>query len=271
VTEAPPDTLDFAEVLRSLLRGWRWIGATFVLAALATTTVLSLMPVRFQSTLELRLTVAREPLLATVGLQLGANDVIPLLLGSETRRAAAASASSPAVADETRWTADQVTAVGNGQDTVFVLVRDEDPDLAAATANAVEAAARQVREARLEQGLREALVPLEREREDLLSGLEEVEVDTGRTRPVEGSLDETLDRLRLESTLERIVALETQMARIRSLIAAPPPDWRVVEKASPGQHALRDQNPAEPLAAVLVPTLLAAIVWLIHDGRPRRS
>jgi hypothetical protein len=70
---------------------------------------------------------------------------------------------------------------------------------------------------------------------------------------------------------DEVVALEGLIARIRRLMADPPRDWRVVEAASPGQHALRNGNAAKALVAVLVPTLLAAIAWLIHDGRPRRS
>ena len=33
----PPDALDFGEMLQSLLHGWRWIGATFVVALLVGT------------------------------------------------------------------------------------------------------------------------------------------------------------------------------------------------------------------------------------------
>jgi hypothetical protein len=271
MSDAPPDALDFAEVLRSLLRGWRWIGATFVLAALAAATTLSLMPVRFQSTLELRLAVVQEPLLAAIGLQLGANDVIPLLLSPETRRAAAAFPSSPAVADRNGWTADQVTAAGNGQDTVFVLVRDDDPGLAAATAMAVEAAARQVRSARLSQGLREALSRLEREHADLLARVDELEANAGRPPTAAGTIGETLDRLRLGNAMESVIAVENQMAHLRSLMSDPPSDWRVVDEASPEPQALRDRNAPRALVAVLAPTLLAAIAWLIHDGRQRRS
>ena len=51
MTESTPDVLDFAEALRSLARGWRWIGVTFVIAAAATATALTVMPERFQSTL----------------------------------------------------------------------------------------------------------------------------------------------------------------------------------------------------------------------------
>lgn len=271
MNDLPPDALDFGGVVRSLLRGWRWIGATFVLAALTTTAVLFSMPVRYQSTLALRLTTAKQPLLAAYGLHFGSGDVISLLMSSETRQAATFLDTSPAVADAGDWTADQVTAVGNGADTIFVIVRDEDPELAAATANAVEEAARQIRSDRLLQGLREVLLPLERDHGILLTGLEELNAKTDPFPAGEGSLDETLHNLRLENVLDEVVGLERLMARIRRLMADPPRDWRVVEEASPGQHTLGDGNAVKALVAVLVPTLLAAIAWLIHDGRPRRS
>lgn len=270
MNDAPPDVLDLGDVLRSLYRGRRWIGAAFVLAAAATAAVVTSMPARYQSTVELRLTVAREPTLVEHGLELGAGEVISLLLSAETRQTAAAAATSPAVADAFDWTADQVTAVGSGLDTVFVLVRDADPDLAAVTADAVEAAARQVREARLRRGLQESLAPLEREHADLLARIAELET-RGERPPAAGPLDETLDRLRLESAMARVIALEDRMARLHGLAADPPRDWRVVEQASPAQHVLQERYAPQAIVAVLVPTLLAAIVWLIHDGRPRRS
>jgi hypothetical protein len=267
---APPGTLDFDEVLRSLLRGWRWIGSAFVLAAVATGGILASMPVRHQSTLKLRLVVAREPLMASYGLHLGAGEVVSLMMSPETRQAAASLDTNPAVADTGGWAADQVTAVGNGHDTVFVVVRDEDPDLAASTANAVERAARQVRVTSLQQGLREVLLLLEQEHEDLFTRLEELEGTTDSSTSTQGPLGEGLHALRLESLMSGVVALERQMIWIRSRITDPPRDWRIVEEASPG-HALRDQSSAKALVAVLAPTLLAAIAWLIHDGRSRRT
>jgi len=268
--DASPDALDFGVVLRSLLRGWRWIGGAFVLAALTTAAVLYSTPVRYQSTLELRLAISQEPLLTAYGLNLGSGDVISLLVSSETRQAAVSLDTSPAVADPNGWTADQVTAVGNGQDAIFVIARDENPEMAAATATAVEEAARQVRSARLQQGLREVLLKLEREHEALFAVLEEFDGKDGRFQSAGGSLGDTLHDLRVESTMKGVVALERQIARVHRMVADPPRDWRVVEKASPEQHALRENNATKTLVAVLVPTLLAAIAWLIHDGRPRR-
>lgn len=271
MSDEAPDALDFGEMLHSLLRGWRWIGGAFVLAALSTAAVLASMPARYQSTVELRLGVTREPLLTSYALDLGAGDVVSLLMGSETRQAAASLDTNPAVADSGGWAADQVTAVGNGQDVVFIIARDEDPELAASTANAVEWVARQVRLGRLKQGLGEGLLRLERERELLLTTLAELEETTDPSPAAPGLLGEKLHVLRLESAMSGVVAIEQQMTRVRSLMADPPRDWRVVEQASPGQHALRDQNTAKALVAVLTPTLLAAIAWLIHDGRSRRN
>ncbi len=265
-----PETLDFGEMLQTLLRGWRWIGATFVVALLTTAAIVSSMPPRFQSTVKLRLASSHTQLLTRYGLHLGVGDVIPLLMSSVTRQTAASFDSSPAVADQDLWLADQVTAFGN-EGTIFILARAGNPDLAAATANAVETAARQVRRTSLEQGLRETLLRLEGEHADLIADLEELAENTDLARTTNGSLEDTLHRLRIESAMDGIIALERELARVRVVMADPPQDWRVVEQASPAQHALRDRDTMKALAAVLIPTILAAIAWLIHDGRTRRS
>lgn len=271
MSQAPPDALDFGEVAHSLLRGWRWIGGAFVVSVAATVAVLTFMPARYLGTVELGLGVARDPLLASYGLQLGAGDVVPLLMSSETRQAAASLDTHPAVADSSGWVADQVTAVGHGQDAVIVIVRDENPELAAATANAVERAARQVRAERLQRGLRESLVILEHEHRSLQTSLEEL-AEAPESSPAVGDFfTEKLHALRLERAMHAVITLEQQMTRVRSLMTDPPGDWTVVEQASPGQHTVRNQSAVRALAAVLIPTLLAALAWLIHDGRTRRS
>lgn len=266
----PPETLDFGEMLQTLFRGWRWIGTTFVVALLVTAAIVSSMPPRYQSTVELRLAGSHAQLLTRYGLHLGAGDVIPLLMGSSTLQSVAISEAHPPVADSGGWKADQVTAVAGGQSNVFIIVRDEDPDLAAATANAVEAAAKQIRRTSLQQELRETLLRLEREHEDLLASLEDLAVNTDLSQTTNDSLEDTLHLLRIESAMNGIIAMEREIARVRVVMTDPPNDWRMVEQASPAHHALRDRTVMKALTAVLIPTILAAIAWLIHDGRTRR-
>jgi len=224
------------------------------------------MPQRFQSRVELRLSDGRDPLLIESGLSLNAGDVVSLLMSAEVRRAVADSDVSPRVASTDEWFADHVTAVWTGQDTIFILVRDKDPVLAATSANALESAARQIRKRRLDHGLRGMIVRLEREHERLLGQLEEFD-PAAEVALVHPSLQRELHRLRWQAGLTEVVDLERRMSHVHELIREKPVGWRLVEAASPRQQLLRKQNGLTAVVAILLPTLMACIAWLVHDRR----
>ncbi|MEX1312023.1 MAG: Wzz/FepE/Etk N-terminal domain-containing protein [Candidatus Sulfomarinibacteraceae bacterium] len=263
--------LDAAEVVRSLVRGRLWIGACLLIATAVTAGILITLPPRYQSAVKLYVPSHGDPLLARNGLRLTVGDLIPLLMSPDAPRVAAAFSTTPAVADGDGWTADQVTAVAGDDGTVFIIARDEDPDLAAACADAVEEAARQIRREELRDDLAEVLRRLESDHDDLLGDIERLSRIGDVGGPNEGPVGELLRTVRLETTLDRLLALEDEIAGIRRLETAPPADWVVIERASPRQHLLRERNTTRALVAVLLPTLLTAIAWLVHDRRSRRG
>ena len=271
MTTPAPHDIGAAEVVRSLARGRRWIAACLLIATAVTAGILITLPPRYQSTVKLYVPSHGDPLLARNGLRLTVGDLIPLLMSPDVRQVAAAFSATPAVADGDGWTADQVTAVAGDDGAVFIIARDEDPDLAAACADAVEEAARQIRREELRGDLAEVLRRLESHHDDLLGEIERLSGIGDDGDPAKSPVDELLRAVRLETAPDRLLVLEDEIAGIRRLEAAPPADWVVIERASPRQHLLRERNTARALAAVLLPTLLTAIAWLAHDRRSRRG
>ncbi len=263
---APYPEPDLTALTHSLLRGWKVLLTVALVAAASTTAMVLRWPPLWQSHLELRLTQGVDPWLAALGLDLPPSRAMALLLSSDVRTRVA----SELGGEPTTWGVEQVVAVPHGDAGVFLIVRDADPERAAAVAAAIGRAALALRRAQLEAALAERETLWRRQRDTDLARLAGFASDGAS--PPSGLNDELaadLQRARRQAAIDAVVATEGWLARVRRERERAEPPWLVVEAPAPAQGQARRPLVLAALAATLLPVLVAAAVWLWVD-RPAR-